>query len=257
MSTLRTVRTSAAIVTTIGLFGAVAIGPTGRVAAASLGKGSTFCKAADAVVNTKLPDTPQDQSKYTAADKETNKVYGRILVKSIDTMLKDAPADIKADLTAQRTMAAGVVKTGIDPENAAPGLGPSSKVAEVVAKSCGYTSLAVIAADYKFSGVGATVKAGITALTLKNPSTTENHHMVLVRRQPSQKDPVLKVLSAENPIGIDFLGFVGDNKPGETKSGIVNLTPGAYIFACFLPIGGAATGAPHFTKGMYGEFTVK
>ena len=63
--------------------------------------------------------------------------------------------------------------------------------------------------------------------------------------------------AAPNPFGIDFLGFVGDNKPGETKSCVINLTPGTYIFACFLPVGGAGTGAPHFTKGMYGEFTVK
>ena len=244
---------TSAVVSMIGL----TVISTGRAGAASVGKGSAFCKAADAIVNAVLPQTPDDKTKYSAADKAANKVYEGILVKSIDVMVKDAPAEIKADLTAQRTMAAGVVKTGIDPEGAAPGFGPSSKVADVVGKSCGYGSLAVTAADYKFTGVSATVKAGVTTFTLKNTSKGETHHMVLVRRQPSQKDPVLKVLSAPNPVGIDFLGFVGDNKPGETKSSVINLTPGTYIFACFLPVGGAPTGAPHFTKGMYGEFTVK
>lgn len=253
MSSFRTLGKTAAVVAMIGL----TLGPTGRAGAANVGKGSAFCKAADAIVNAVLPQTPDDKTKYSATDKAANKVYGGILVKSIDIMVKDAPAEIKADLTAQRTMAAGVVKTGIDPEGAAPGFGPSSKVADVVGKSCGYGGLSVTAADYKFSGVGATVKAGITTLTLKNSSKAETHHVVVVRRQPSQKDPVLKVLSAPDPVGIDFLGFVGDNKPGETKSAVVNLTPGTYIFACFLPVGGVATGAPHFTKGMYGEFTVK
>lgn len=65
------------------------------------------------------------------------------------------------------------------------------------------------------------------------------------------------MLSSPNPVGLEAIGFVGDNKPGETKSFVANLTPGSYIFVCFLPVGGAATGAPHFTKGMYGEFTVK
>lgn len=67
----------------------------------------------------------------------------------------------------------------------------------------------------------------------------------------------LKLLSAENPTGIDFLGFVGENAPGETKAGIMNLTPGSYVVACFIPVGSKESGAPHFTKGMYGEFTVK
>lgn len=230
---------------------------TGQAGAANLGRGSAFCKAADAIVNAALPATPDDQSKYTAADKAVNKAYAGVLVKSIDIMVKDAPPEIKADLSAQRTMAAGIVKTGIDPEGAAPGLGPSSKVADVVGKSCGYGSVAVTAADYKFSGLGASLKSGVTTLTLKNASKGEVHHMVLLRRQPSQKDPVLKVLSSPEPFGVDFLGFVGDNKPGETKSSILNLTPGTYIFSCFIPVGGAPTGAPHFTKGMYGEFTVK
>ena len=253
MSTLRRLAATTAVVSTIGL----TVISTGRAGAANIGKGSAFCRAANAAVTAALPQTPNDQSTYTAADKEANKVYGAILVKSIDAMVKDAPAEIKADLTAQRTMAAGIVKTGVDPEGATPGLGPSSKVAEVVGKNCRYAPLTVNGGDYKFSGVGTTLKAGVTTVTLKNTSKSETHHMVLLRRQPSQKDPVLKVLSAPEPVGVDFLGFVGDNKPGETKSAIVNLNPGTYIFACFLPVGGAATGAPHFTKGMYGEFNVK
>ena len=62
---------------------------------------------------------------------------------------------------------------------------------------------------------------------------------------------------AENSPGLEFVGFVNDVKPSTTGAGLLNLSAGTYVYACFLPIGGKQDGAPHVTKGMYGELTVK
>ena len=47
---------------------------------------------------------------------------------------------------------------------------------------------------------------------------------------------------------------------GEIGGATINLVPGRYLYACFVPMGSIGAqegdGAPHYTAGMYGEFTV-
>ena len=45
--------------------------------------------------------------------------------------------------------------------------------------------------------------------------------------------------------------------PGQSGYSPIDLEPGTYMYACFLPVGGKKNGAPHFAKGMYGTFTVQ
>jgi hypothetical protein len=37
----------------------------------------------------------------------------------------------------------------------------------------------------------------------------------------------------------------------------IDLKPGKYVYACFIPVGGKKRGQPHAMEGMYGTFTVQ
>ena len=43
---------------------------------------------------------------------------------------------------------------------------------------------------------------------------------------------------------------------GETTYAVADLEPGQYAAVCFIPVGGAEDGPPHFTEGMLAEFEV-
>ena len=225
--------------------------------AADLSRSGPFCTAAIAAIAPPLPDTPDDESKYTAADKAAQKAYAKILLGALDTMLKDAPAEVRADLQAQRKVAAGVAATGVPGEDARPGLGTGVKLLSAVAKNCASTNLALTASDFKFAGVPATVKSGLTAITMKNASKAEVHHIVVFRKANGGTESAKALLDAEDEKKAVFVGFVEDVKPGKTGAGLVNLTPGNYFLSCFLPTGGKETGMPHFKSGMFMEFVVK
>lgn len=140
----------------------------------------------------------------------------------------------------------------------------------------------VTAADYSFKDLPSSVKAG-TTLTLKNSSDKELHEMVVVKLPDSEKrsaadlvklpeaqfdalspgPPALVLLRP--PGSAEAIQAVGDGKLTEK---------GRYLVICAIPTGAdpaaylkasetsgdgppqGFTGAPHFTKGMYGEITV-
>ena len=43
---------------------------------------------------------------------------------------------------------------------------------------------------------------------------------------------------------------------GATTYAFAELEPGSYATVCFIPVGGAEDGPPHFTEGMLAEFEV-
>ena len=225
--------------------------------AADLSPTGPFCTGAVTAVAAPLADTPDDHSKYTAADKAAEKAYAKILLGAIDTMLKVAPAEVRADLQAQRKVAVGVTATGLPPADAQPGLGTGAKLLSAVAKNCASTNVALTASDFKFAGMPATVKSGLTAITMKNASKAEVHHIVVFRKANGVTESAKALLDAEDDKKTVFVGFVEDVKPGKTGAGLVNLTPGNYFLSCFLPTGGKETGMPHFKSGMSMEFVVK
>ncbi len=44
---------------------------------------------------------------------------------------------------------------------------------------------------------------------------------------------------------------------GQSGYGLVDLRPGEYLAACYLPIGGTKKGEAHWAEGMYATLTVK
>ena len=140
----------------------------------------------------------------------------------------------------------------------------------------------VTAIDYAFEGLPDTIAPG-TTLTLTNSSTAEIHELVAFLL------PASETKTAEEIAGLPE-GEFGALFPGEPAAVLVAppggapqipavgdgsfTEPGRYVVFCFIPTGAdpeeylaAASsgegppqvegGPPHFTQGMYGEFTVE
>jgi hypothetical protein len=122
---------------------------------------------------------------------------------------------------------------------------------------CGYESLDVTAVDYDFQGVPDSVSSGTTTVALTNDGS-EQHEMVLLRRADGETRSVDELLALPEDEAMEALAFTGAAfaEPGETGFLTADLEAGDYVAVCFLPVGGAEDGAPHFTRGMVTEFEV-
>lgn len=158
--------------------------------------------------------------------------------------------------------------------------------AGVAVAACGTDSdsakaVKVTAVDYAFSGLPATLKAGRT-LELTNKSSGEAHELVAFRLPDSETRSVADILKLPEP---ELFGlFSGEPAavlvagPGAAGKAVVGTgvlsETGRYLVFCSIPVGAdpvkflAAAegsdgppdvpgGAPHFTRGMFAELTVK
>lgn len=146
--------------------------------------------------------------------------------------------------------------------------------------------LVVIAKDYEFENLPATVNVG-TQLILENQSQMELHELVAIKMPESETRPLSELITLPEaeldalfgtaepamvlihpPGGGEMIAAVGDGRFKE---------PGRYAVICAIPVGmdpaaymaaaqqgtdgppqvEGADGPPHFTQGMYGEVTVE
>ena len=124
-------------------------------------------------------------------------------------------------------------------------------------------ALTVTATDYAYSGVPATMPAGITHITFVNKGTVP-HEMSFLKVTNSTDTTAIfanlaKVFQGD-PFPADFLAVNGvhDTKPGQTTDTQFNLTPGNWIALCGDTgvVGSTKDGQPHFDRGMYKKVTV-
>jgi hypothetical protein len=126
---------------------------------------------------------------------------------------------------------------------------------------CDFAEQAVTATEsngeYRFKGISDSMEPGVVAMSLKNEGV-EPHVMVVFRKNDGETRTAEELLALPEEegqaAGTDVGGVFAE--PGASSVGLVNLTPGNYVYFCPIPIGGGDDGPPHFTQGMYGEFTV-
>jgi hypothetical protein len=125
--------------------------------------------------------------------------------------------------------------------------------------NCGWTRIDVEAAEYHFTGLPETMKAGVYDFELKNVGQ-EFHVLAIVARKPgvtASFDELLADPDAESKV-VDVVGTGAD--PGETGSAVGRLEPGEYLAVCPIPQGSVGetpgSGPPHFTQGMRQVITV-
>ncbi len=126
-------------------------------------------------------------------------------------------------------------------------------------ESCDFDAVGVTAVDYAFEDVPATIPAGTVAFELTNASEAEEHEMIVMRKADgvTQSWTELLALEEEESEGLAEFTTAGFAPPGGTGATMAELEPGSYVMVCFIPVGGAEDGPPHFSQGMVQEFTVQ
>jgi hypothetical protein len=115
-------------------------------------------------------------------------------------------------------------------------------------------TLLVTAHDYAFSGVPSTLPAGWISLRMVNAGT-QPHMLAIARLKGAMTATAAMDSLLRNPYWADVVDWSGPNveSAGDTETVSERLTPGAYIYGCFVE---APDGAPHIMKGMLGGFQV-
>ncbi|MBM3659588.1 MAG: hypothetical protein FJW95_08805 [Actinobacteria bacterium] len=219
--------------------------------------------AASACVVLAAPAGAQTGSlaEFCSARVELNAAFSQEKAQSLaqlDRMVTNAPAAVAPAITEIRDAFKKKGPKAFDSEELAPALATADSF---IYETCPGTKVPVTAIDYEFQGVPATLKAGPTNFKLTNAAPKEFHEMGIVKMTAAgaAMDPekLLALPEKKQEKLLDFSSSFGMfAPPGEAGYTLANLEPGEYLYACFIPVGSKKKGAPHFTEGMYGTFTV-
>jgi hypothetical protein len=121
---------------------------------------------------------------------------------------------------------------------------------------CPVEAVDLTAVEYAFNGAPEELSAGRTSFALTNEGV-EDHEMVLFRLNDGVDLTLDELLEGGDEAFADvtFTG-VAFGGPDTTAYSAVDLEPGTYFLICFLPVGGAEDGPPHFMEGMSHTLTV-
>jgi hypothetical protein len=176
--------------------------------------------------------------------------------------------EVASDVEAVLAAVEDAAETGDDTAFDSPAFARAqAAVYPYVAEACDYQKLDVTAVDYAYEGVPARARPGRTVLVLRNESEAgEFHEMALVKLRPEATLPVAELVAlpddqAEALIDPASYGIGAYAGPGEVGGSVIDLTPGRWVYACFIPVGTTdpaveGTGPPHAAEGMYGELVV-
>jgi hypothetical protein len=182
-----------------------------------------------------------------------------------DDVLAAAPAELEADLQVQSDALDEVAETGDFSAFETPEVLAASEATHGYdLETCGWTSVAVDAADYSFAGLPDQMDAGVVSFELTNGGT-EVHEMVLLRKNDGVTesfDELLALPEEEAMEKVTMVGLAGPVPPGEPAYAVVDLDAGEYMAVCFIPVGTLSfdgpppEGPPHMMQGMVHQLTV-
>jgi len=201
-----------------------------------------------------------DLGAFCADRIEANSAEGKAANLAVmNKMVPIAPAGVVGPMTALRD---AYQKKGEKLFNGPEGFALLGPVDAWIYDNCPGVQVPVTAIDYGYEGVPATLKPGVTKFKLTNSAPKEDHMMGIVKLTDAAAGKDVKDLLAlpekkQAKYFDDADGAFMFAPAGQTGYAPAELTPGTYAYACFLPQGGKKNGAPHFTLGMYGSFTVQ
>jgi hypothetical protein len=133
---------------------------------------------------------------------------------------------------------------------------------------CGWQVADVTAVDYQFETDLGGLEAGYNGFAFENAGT-EMHEMALIRFNDDTTETIEELFELPEEEAFSKITMPGASfaAPGDSDTLFVDLEPGRYAIACFLPVGatpdniealesGELQGPPHFSQGMLEEFTV-
>lgn len=169
---------------------------------------------------------------------------------SAPASLTDQANELQATLA---PLAQGDATTFSDPATQAT----YGKFLSTASTDCPWAKTDVTATDYAFAAPD-TIQSGAVVFSFTNAAKDENHEMVLLRKGPGVNLTWKEILALPQDQGQSKTEFItaAQAGPGEHTTALTTLEPGNYAMVCFLPMGGKEGAPPHFTQGMFHEFTV-
>ena len=187
----------------------------------------------------------------------------------LDDIDENAPEDLEESLGVMTTAAREVLETGDFAPFESPEFAEAQgEVDPWMFEECDFDGTEeVTAEDYSFDGLPDELDAGTTAILFTNEGE-EAHELALMRKAEGVTqswDEILALPQEEGEKLVEQVGGTFAPRNGTKGLAVVELTPGEYVAACFVPTGTTmsadgqvteGTGVPHFMGGMVDEFTV-
>jgi hypothetical protein len=193
----------------------------------------------------------------------------------LDSIQADAPSAISSSV---ETVAAALTEpiSNLDEEgfNAATESDDYAEASDAIdaflESDCEWETMDVEATEYAYTADLGGVEPGVVGFDFSNAGS-EFHEMVLVRINDDVEESVEELLALPEEEAEAMTTFVGVSfqAPGDSGTLYADLDPGRYAFFCFLPVGATPEnmealesgegeeGPPHFTQGMFEEFTIE
>lgn len=209
-------------------------------------------------IETALKNAPEDPAEMEAFVAEQ-------VTPNLELVRQNLPAEVGADVSVMADAVEQLAQTGDFSVMDTPEMTAASGVVyPYLADGCGLASMAGTAVDYGYEGLPDEVAAGTTVIVLTNESENDEiHEMGLVKLVDGDDISLEELLALPEVEQMEHIEHFGGGvfvAPGATSGTVVDLTPGRWAYVCFIPIGSVhgemGEGAPHFTAGMAGEFTV-
>jgi hypothetical protein len=189
---------------------------------------------------------------------EVWKAYASGVAPLAETQRSTAPEKIRKDVNLLVDKVNEVRTTGnvavLEEENTVEA---AARVHEFELDNCGWAGDRVDADEYVFRDVATSVNAGVRSFELTNKGK-EPHELQLVRINDGVNESLRQLLDLPREQFIARVRPMGSTfaEPGKKNWVVADLAPGRYAMICFIPVGGAGEGPPHYTRGMLNEFQV-
>jgi hypothetical protein len=224
-----------------------------------------YCGAALAIETAGEPDIDF----ATATEEEITEAAKTFAAETLrplaDDLLAAAPPELEAHLQVQSDALDQVAETGDFSAFESPEVTAASEATHAYdLEACGWTNVAVDAADYSFAGLPDQLDAGVVSFELTNGGT-EVHEMVLLRKNDGVTETFDELLALPEEEAMEkatMVGLAGPIPPGEPGYAVVDLDAGEYMAVCFIPVGTLSfdgpppEGPPHMMQGMVHQLTV-
>jgi len=189
--------------------------------------------------------------------------YGAELEPQLADLEDSAPEEISDDVTALTGQIREVLSTGDDSLfESAEFTDADAAIDEYMLAECGYEQLEATGVDYEYEGLPDTIQSGVVAITFHNEGE-ESHEIGLARINDDVTMSVEELLQLPEGEADTMITFAGAAfaEPGASDTTFLRLDPGRYGAVCFIPEGtthdAEGSGPPHFTLGMFAEFTAE
>ena len=213
-----------------------------------------ICESLLAIDAVPLPD-----SDGVTTDPATNAAFSAAVGPHLATARAVAPAELAASLDVLAPVVAAMKDGSPMPDDDVLLAAFSSYEAWAHAE-CGYQNVDVMAMDYEYQGVPATLAAGPTSFSLMNHSERgEFHTAVLAKLRPGLQltlEQLWELSVDEIADHADVVPGFASAAPGATGGTLVTLTPGHYFLVCPIPSDENDPASAHLSRGMLTEFHV-